>query len=150
MDCSRIDTDTLLAGLRDIYRRGRRALARMEASPDTDNGHMLRRQAKYQYNQLRMLVAWNGRDLKSLVDRFHDLEETLGKDHDLAVLEAALDRHPDLCPDRVRRELLHALIESRRIALMTRALRRARELYREKPGGYRQRLGTTLMQQAAG
>ncbi|HUT42116.1 MAG TPA: CHAD domain-containing protein [Gammaproteobacteria bacterium] len=143
-DFGRIDSRIMLAGIADCYRRARRALARMEASPDTDNGHALRRQAKYQYYQLCMLDAWNGAELKTAISDFHRLEDTLGKDHDLAVLEETLATHPDLCPDRVRRELLHALIESRRIALMSKAMRIARALYHLRPGKYRRRLESTL------
>ena len=144
-DFGRVDSRNMLAGIADCYRRGRRALARMEASPDTGNGHALRRQAKYQYYQLHMLDAWNGAELKSAINDFHRLEDTLGKDHDLAVLEETLATHPDLCPDRVRRELLHALIESRRIALLSKAMRIARALYHLKPGKYRRRLESTLV-----
>lgn len=149
LDDTRIDAGTLLTGLTAGYRRGRRALARMEAAPDTENGHRLRRQAKYQYNQLRLLAAWNEAELKPLIDAFHELEDTLGKDHDLAVLGETLGRHPDLCRDGTRRELLVALIESRRIALMTRALRLARELYRDKPRACRQRLENAFAQALA-
>jgi hypothetical protein len=60
------------------------------------------------------------------------------------VLEELLGRCPELCPDRIRRELLGALIESRRVALMTRSLQLARELYRDKPGRYRRRLETAF------
>lgn len=137
-----IDDETLLDGIVDCYRHGRRAFAHMQASPDTESGHTLRRQAKYQYYQLRMLVAWNESELKTVVSDFHRLEETLGKDHDLAVLGELLVAHAEICPERVHRELLHALIESRRITLMSQALRTARKLYRDKPGKYRQRLET--------
>jgi CHAD domain-containing protein len=148
-DWERIETATLLAGLADIYRRGRRLLARMEATPDTEHGHRLRRQAKYHYYQLRMLVTWNETELKSVIDSFHRLEDTLGRDHDLAVLDETLGKNPDLCPDAVRRELLHALIESRRVALLSQALRLARQLYHRKPGNYRRRLELTLAQPAS-
>ncbi len=140
-----IDDATLLDGIVDCYRRGRRAFAHMQASPDTESGHALRRQAKYQYYQLRMLVAGNESELKNVVSDFHRLEETLGTDHDLAVLEELLVAHAEICPEQVHRELLHALIESRRIILMSQALQLARKLYRDKPGKYRQWLETAYM-----
>jgi len=139
-DYRRITDKTLLAGVVDGYRRGRRRLARMASSPDTGNAHALRRLAKYQYYQLQMLAVWNDTALQPLVSRFHRLEETLGNDHDLAVLEQTIAEYPEICPDRVCRELLNALIESRRITLMSRALRLAQALYRAKPGKYRARL----------
>ncbi|MEZ5540828.1 MAG: CHAD domain-containing protein [Pseudomonadota bacterium] len=148
LDFRPIGADTLLAGLEQSYRRGRRALAQMEAAPDTENSHSLRRQAKYQYYQLRMLAGWNAQLLHALVENFHRLEDTLGKDHDLALLGEALGSRPQLCPDAVRRELLQALVESRRIALMTQALRLARGLYRPKPGRYRSWLENTCQQPA--
>ncbi len=137
LDYRHIGAETLLAGLVDCYRRGRRALARMEASTDTENAHALRRLSKYQYYQLQMLAAWNDVQLKPLVDSFHELEDTLGHDHDLAMLEDTLAARPEICQDRVHREMLNALIESRRIALMSHALRLARELFHTKPGKYR-------------
>lgn len=144
LDFTPVDRDTLLTGITAVYRLGRRAHRRMEVEPDTGNGHKLRRLAKYQYYHLRMLTPWNETALQPQADRFHRLEETLGKDHDLAVLAELLGRCPELCPDRIRRELLNALIESRRIALMSRALRLARELYRVKPGRYRKRLASAF------
>jgi len=144
LDYEQISRQTLLAGIANCYRRGRRGFARMEASPDTEHGHALRRQAKYQYYQLQLLEPWNAKALKPLASGFHQLEDTLGKDHDLAMLESMLAKHPQLCQGRVRRELLFALIESRRIALMSHALRLARELYHAKPGRYRHRLETAF------
>jgi len=144
LDYGQISRQTLLAGIANCYRRGRRALARMEASPVTEHGHALRRQAKYQYYQLQLLEPWNDTVLKPLASGFHRLEETLGRDHDLALLESMLARRPQLCQGRVRRELLFALIESRRITLMSHALRLARELYHAKPGRYLRRLETAF------
>jgi len=143
LDDRRISGETLRAGLADSYRRGRRALARMEATPDTEHAHALRRCSKYLYYQLQMLAAWNDAQLKPLVDRYHELEDTLGQDHDLALLEGAIADHPDICRDRVCRELLNALIESRRIALISHALRLARAQYHDKPRKYRDWLEAT-------
>lgn len=140
LDCRQISEEKLLDGIVGSYRRGRRALARVEASPDTGHAHRLRRLAKYQYYQLQMLSAWNEAAIRPLERAFHKLEDTLGQEHDLAVLESMLTDRPQLCQGRVRRELLHALIESRRIAFMSQALQLARELYHAKPGKYRHRL----------
>jgi len=144
LDYRQISAGTLLDGVVEIYRRGRRALARMEASPDTEHGHRLRKLAKYQYYQLQMLVSWNETAIGPLEHGFHQLEDTLGQDHDLAVLHTTVAERPSLCRDRIRRELLYALIESRRIALMSQALRLGRELYRVKPGKHHRRLAVPV------
>jgi CHAD domain-containing protein len=143
IDFEQITRRTLFSGIATSYRRGRRAYSSLAAEPDTNNAHALRKQAKYLYYQLQFIRAWHEEALAPVSEKFHRLEETLGNDHDLAVLVDALAVQPQLCPDRTRRELLNALAESRRITLLSNALRLAGEQYRDKPRVYRKWLQAT-------
>jgi CHAD domain-containing protein len=140
IDCNRISHKTLVAGMTDSYRQGRRAYKALRQTPDTVNGHYLRKQAKYLGYQLQFVAAWNDDELAPLIEDFHRLEDTLGNDHDLSVLAEMLVDQPQLCPGKTRKELLNALVESRRVALLSKALRLAGKLYSDKPRHFRMRL----------
>ena len=140
IDCSRISHKTLVSGMTDSYRHGRRAYKALRQTPDTVNGHYLRKQAKYLGYQLQFVTGWNDDALAPLIEDFHRLEDTLGNDHDLAVLAEMLADQPQLCPGKTRKELLDALVESRRVALLSKALRLAGKLYSDKPRHFRMRM----------
>ena len=148
IDLEGISRKTIISGMTASYRRGRRAYAALEAVPDTANAHTLRRHAKHLYYLLQFTADWNDAALAPLVGKFHRLEDELGNDHDIAVLVETLTKQPQLCPDKTRRELLSALAESRRIALLSSALRLAGELYRDRPRKYRNWLEATLSRPA--
>ncbi len=141
-----ISRKTIISGMTASYRRGRRAYAALEAEPDTENAHSLRRQAKYHYYQLQFTAAWNEAVLTPLCEDFHRLEDTLGNDHDLAVLGENLASQPQLCAGKAQQEMLNALIENRRFALLSAALRQAGELYQDKPREYRGWLQAACLQ----
>lgn len=140
VDCTRISRKTLVSGMTDSYRNGRHAYRALEETPDTDNAHDLRKQAKYLYYQLQFVAAWNNDVLAPLIENFHHLEDTLGNDHDLAVLAEILAKQTQLCPGKTRKELLSALVESRRVTLLSGALRLAGKLYADTPGRFRKQL----------
>lgn len=141
-----ISQKAIISGMTASYRRGRRAYATLEAETDTANAHSLRRQAKYHYYQLQFTAAWNDTVLTPLIEKFHQLEHTLGSDHDLAVLAETLKNTPQLCADGIRQELVNALVENRRIALLSAARHQAGKLYQHKPGVYRGWLQAALSQ----
>jgi CHAD domain-containing protein len=146
IDCTLINRKTLVSGMMDCYRNGKHAYSKLEETPDTDNAHDLRKQAKYLYYQLQFVAGWNNDVLAPLIENFHRLEDTLGNDHDLAVLAQTLAKQTQLCPDKTRKELLNALVESRRIALLSGALRLAGKLYADTPGRFRKQLKSAFSQ----
>jgi len=134
LDYSGISQDTLLDGLLASYRRGRKALAGLEAQPDDEQAHVLRRHTKYLYNQFSFLAGWNSSELAPVVEDFHSVEDALGLVHDLSVLIATLKDSAPLRSEALRRELVISLAESRWVSQLSVCLRLARKLYKRKPG----------------
>ena len=134
LDYSGITVDTLLQGLLISYRRGRKALALLEETPDDDPSHELRRYTKYLYNQLLMLREWNPEGLAATVGHYHTTEDTLGLVHDLSLLIETVRTNRALDNAALHRELLLSLAESRWLSLLSDGMRMARKLYRRKPG----------------
>ncbi len=143
-----ITLDTVIAGLTACYRRGRSACAVLQETPDTGNAHALRKQAKYLCYQLNFVSGLNAGAISPIADRFCELEDILGSDHDIAMLVTAITDKPQLCPGHRRRQLLLALAESRRTELLSAALDLAAGLYRDKPKVFRHWLRETLPQPA--
>lgn len=109
----------LVKGLRRIYRKGRKALARAEENPTPEALHEWRKHVKYLANSLEILGAADpkaGRRAAKLADR-------LGDDHDLAMLAAG-----NLPGRKLRKR-----IDSRRRKLQKKAFALGESLYRPKP-----------------
>ena len=126
----------MLSGVRDVYARGRRLYFELAQDPSTDNSHELRRQAKYLLYQLTLLARQLPSGAQPLIDELGELGELLGDDNDMSVLVDTLNRNPLICCNRVRAELIASLAETRRIALLTAALRLSQRIYRHKPGRF--------------
>lgn len=114
----------LRSGLERIYRKGREALSAAQLRRTDRRLHEVRKQAKYFGAALEILQPAAPRGVAKLVKRADAVAETLGDDHDLAMLRRRLG-HAD-------RELI-AWTERRRRKLQKRALRNAGQLYRRKP-----------------
>jgi len=137
LDYSGITRDTLVDGLVDSYRRGRKALGLLEEQPDDEPSHVLRRHAKHQFNQLSLMVSLNPETLSGVMEEFHTLEDTLGLVHDLSVLIETARNSKALRKEPLQRELLFSLAESRWLTLLSDGMRRARGLYERTPGEQR-------------
>jgi CHAD domain-containing protein len=131
--------ESLLGGLEQIYRRGRRATRVARNRPDTENLHELRKRAKDLWHATQLLRPVSPKRMKALSRRAHRLSDLLGDDHDLSVLLDHARAQPELFgPGEL--ELLATLIERRRKVLRRAALARAARLYRRKPGKLVRRL----------
>jgi CHAD domain-containing protein len=129
----REDFDALRPGLRRIYRRGRRDLRAAEADPSTENLHEWRKRVKDLWHAAQILRPAAPKRMKKLAKEAHALADLLGHDHDLAVLRAHVDAHPEQFDDEDTRRALTALIDRRRRALQRRALKRGRRIYDRSP-----------------
>jgi CHAD domain-containing protein len=145
-------------GLRRLYRQGRRRRRRAAAAGKrkrTRAMHRWRKRVKDLRYAAEMLdrvepsprVPTDGlggrrapkrsRPLERIAKRADQLGETLGEDHDLAVLSdwIRVEGKRRGIRRRTRRRLLEAIARRRRI-LQTRALRRGRRLYGDPPGKF--------------
>jgi CHAD domain-containing protein len=125
----------LEAGLRRIYKNGRRRMRDAERDPSTEALHEWRKRTKDLWYHLALLQdAWPA-VLKAEADEAHVLSDHLGDDHDLAVLwEFALDRGVDS-------QRLYAAVEARRGELQESAFGLGRRLYAERPRDFTERIG---------
>ncbi len=122
---------TLMQGLADSYRRGRRLYAGLDATADSDAFHTLRKRVKDLNYQAR-LFSEGGADIAALVDATSTLGDRLGDEHDLAVLTQRLHRGwGGLTADDERCVL--AEIAARRSLLRAQALAIADQVFSELP-----------------
>jgi len=127
-----VDAAAVAAGVRRIFRTGRKALdaARRHGTPDAL--HEWRKQVKYLSNALKILdgsgdcVAEMGRRAGKLTDR-------LGEDHDLAELARHLAEGSRPAIDNAARDELTRLINRRSAKLQRRAYALGAKLYNQKP-----------------
>ncbi|MEZ5543082.1 MAG: CHAD domain-containing protein [Pseudomonadota bacterium] len=140
LDLTQLSDAQLLQGIRKSYRRCRGLLRQLHREPSTENSHDLRRQVKYTWNQLRLLRKRDPQRLEPFIAGLDTLGRHLGKDSDLALLVDVLQRHPETGCGHIRTELIIALAEARRTAVLTASLRLADRLFAEPPGRFGSRL----------
>jgi CHAD domain-containing protein len=138
------DADAIVAGLRSIYRDGRRRYQRVRRSRTDDpvRLHDWRKRVKSLYYALDTLGGKQLHATAKMTRRADRLGEVLGAEHDLWMLASFLPDEPEL-PARTR-ELLLALIEQRRVQLRKRALKLGARLYARKPARFAERAGRAL------
>jgi CHAD domain-containing protein len=127
------------AGLKRIYRQGRKAFATSQAVPSPENLHEWRKQAKYLWHQLQVVKPLRPGAIGKRADRAHKLADLLGDDHDLAVLRTQVETMSDAFPDAASRSALLALIDRYRARLQDKAFALGRRLYGKKPGVFARR-----------
>jgi CHAD domain-containing protein len=129
------DAAACIDGLRRIYRKGRRALARVRRKDSAPRRHELRKQAKYLRVALEVIEASEYRDAH---ERARRVASWLGEDHDLAVLRehvARIDKNLGTNDDRWL-----VCIEERQKKLQRKALAKAHELFNEKSATFTAKL----------
>jgi hypothetical protein len=123
--------EAIQPGLKETYRRGRKALARARTEPSPENYHELRKRVKDLLYQGRLLGIQKGCE-KSL----KDLETSLGDDHNLALLRIGIPSYGDLR----NTGLVLSLIDRHQKKLRDIALASAERIYEEKPRDYVRRM----------
>jgi CHAD domain-containing protein len=117
-------------GVRRVYRRGRRIMPD-KARSSSHRLHAWRRHVKRYWHLLETFEPVNPRRLGPQVRAAQLLSELLGKEHDLALLEAKLRRRErKASPEDVR---AMESIGPKRARLTARALKVGRRLYAAKP-----------------
>jgi CHAD domain-containing protein len=120
-------------GLHASYEGGRKALATVAtAIPSDAELHQLRKRVKDHWYHMRLLEgAWpvvmeaRSRGIKTLTD-------LLGDDHDLVVVQRAIEDSPELLGDPDMNDVLARVIIQRRDELQADAIRLAHRVYSEE------------------
>jgi CHAD domain-containing protein len=142
-----IDFDTLSPGLRRVYREGRHRYKRCasEQRADEQDVHDWRKRVKSLYYALDMLGAKKAKGARRDARRADRLGDLLGSEHDLWMLCAYVEEHPETFgTDMAAKDELLKRIEQRRRRLRKRALSLGARLYKRKPGKFTRRIGRAL------
>ncbi len=125
-----VEFEAIEAGLLDAYRKGRRNLTRAVEEPTVENYHELRKRVKDHWYHVRLLEVVRPQVLAAREASLRDLQQCLGDDHDLAILERHLVPESEVLP----------LIETARAELRGSALALAGRLYQQKPRAFVRRM----------
>ena len=132
------DVAPLAAGLRRIYRRGRRRMRAAREEPTDERLHEWRKRAKDLWHGYELLDRAQPRAMRARARDAHRLAELLGEDHDLAVLRERVVDHD-----------LRAVIDRRRGALRAEAFELGARVYRRKPRKLATRIARRWRRRAA-
>lgn len=120
-------------GLAKTYARGRRARNKASAAPSAARFHEWRKRTKYHGFHLRLLRPVWPAQMAAVAEAAGDLSDLLGNEHDLAVLQEALEHAPRDFGDVTELEVMLALIDRRRLALQQQAGPLGRRVFAETP-----------------
>jgi CHAD domain-containing protein len=130
------DTDgfeALRPGLERIYGRGRRSMRAAAKDPSTEHMHEWRKRSKDLWHAAQIVRPANPKRMKKLAKRAHRLSDLLGDDHDLAVLRAQVEQAGGSFESEAGRTALLAVIDRRRKALQSDALKLGAKIYDAPP-----------------
>jgi len=122
-------------GLKRVYRKGRETLAQAQKERSVENLHELRKQAKYLWNDLKILKPAAPRPIERRIVMLGRLGDALGDDHDRAVLRDYLGP----LSDELSAESASAVfsrIDRQRHMLERKALAIATRVYADKPKAF--------------
>jgi CHAD domain-containing protein len=127
------------AGLKRAYKSGRKAFARACKQRTDERLHEWRKQTKYFANQLEIVLPFEPKRFAKSRRRAHRLADTLGDDHDLALLTEQIFKHAkgDHAPsqDDLVQDLIGSLARERK-KLQKNAFRLGRRLYASRARRY--------------
>jgi CHAD domain-containing protein len=141
------DFDALAPGLQRIYREGhrRRRLAKRGHAHRAQDLHDWRKRVKSLYYVLEILGGADHKGTRGPTRRANRLGDLLGEEHDLWMLGAYLEQHPDIFgEDDTTRDALLERIGRRRKRLRKHALKLGARLYKRKPGSFTRHIGHSL------
>jgi CHAD domain-containing protein len=125
-------------GLRQSYKRGRRAYRTAARKPKVENLHEWRKRGKDLWYHTRLLEPISPGIMNGQAKESHHLSDLLGDDHDLAVLRQELLSGGARIPVDV--DSVITLIDHRRDQLEAEAMLVGARLYAEKPGAFMRRM----------
>jgi CHAD domain-containing protein len=82
-----LDGVPISAGIKRVYKSGLRAFAKVRQESTDERLHEWRKQVKYLFNQIDIVARLSAGGFAKIRKRSHRVEELLGQDHDLAVLQ---------------------------------------------------------------
>jgi CHAD domain-containing protein len=135
------DWPALGPGLQKVYSRARNGMLRALTYQTSEAFHEWRKQVKYLYYQLQMLGSIWPKRLRTMARQLKKLEDRLGKDHDLAVLEELLRAGCQQPDGRRSVKWVAACLVGQSKKLRREAAAIGKEVLREKPRKFVEKLG---------
>jgi CHAD domain-containing protein len=131
----------LAPGVKRAFAEGQQAYRTARKAPEPDNFHRWRKGAKDLWYQVRLLQPLWPEEMDSTAHELEQIGECLGGDHDLAVLQQAVQEK--FAGGGNTRELatVKGLIDKRQCELRALALALGSRFYSEKPSAFCNRLG---------
>jgi len=128
--------DALRAGLKQTYRRGRRALALATEDPTAEDLHEWRKRVKYHWYHTCLLRGVWPPVMRGHRKAVHRLADMLGQVHDLDVLRQTLPAEPERFGSPAKLRRLLELVDRRRAELVEEAQPLGRKVFAEKPSAF--------------
>lgn len=125
--------ETIGPGLERVYRQGRLAMETALPDPRDENLHEWRKRVKDHWYHVRLLRNVWPKVMDAYKKEMKALSDTLGNDHDLAVLAPALRSDPAAFGGEETVIRLQERIVKRRAELQAQARTHGRRIYAEKP-----------------
>ncbi|MFZ1153853.1 MAG: CHAD domain-containing protein [Solirubrobacteraceae bacterium] len=141
------DLQALGPGLKRLYGEGRSRYVQVkrEHANNAEHIHDWRKRVKSLYYTLDMLGGESAKGMRKATQRAKRLGDLLGEEHDLWMLCAYVEQHPDAFGDDISaHKKLLKLIQRRRKRLHKRMLEHGKRLYRRKPGNFTRRTRNSL------
>jgi CHAD domain-containing protein len=120
-------------GVTRTYRKGRRALAAVQAKPSPERVHDWRKQVKALSNELRVIADAIPELKTTLIPKIERLGELLGQVHDLDCAKATAELHPRWFGRAEDTHAVLAAVDERRAALEAEALALAETVFAGRP-----------------
>src|SRR6266850_2908099 len=134
----------LRCAVQRTYKGARKALARAEAAPTTENFHRFRTRAKRLWYELRILRPINPVVLKNLSDDLRAMANLLGRAHDLSFLGGRLGGGNEKSEWEREGHKLLAVIEVSQGDLQQGAAELAEHFFAERPRDFGDRIASWL------
>jgi CHAD domain len=131
------DFEVVSPGFKRTYRKGRKAMATMQAAYDEEASHEWRKCVQAHWRQLLLLSAAWPEFFELRVSLARRLSDVLGQDHDLAVLLAFAQGPASGVLGKAGLSDVRRLVEKRQKELRNQAFRDGRVLYADRPSGLR-------------
>jgi CHAD domain-containing protein len=132
--------DALAWGLKDSYRRARKAMAAAKKKDKPELYHEWRKRTKDHWYYVRLLESLWIDVMEPRERNLHDLETWLGDDHNLIVLQQQLDGATEAFGDDREKTLFKALAQERRNELRENSFISGQRLFEEKPKQFVRRM----------
>jgi CHAD domain-containing protein len=126
--CRAAHSGAIRAGIKRGYRRARKAMVCLRASPEDVRFHRWRRRVKDHWYQMRLLEGPNAHG-RVRMGSLKQLESGLGDDHNLVVLRATILEAPTRFGDERMTALILGCVAKYQTTLRRRALKRGEQVF---------------------